>query len=279
MYEEVKQLDELEFDQPIEDEILDVEIPPAKRRIYTDQGDLEIESLYGKYKRGKLVIQPDFQRHFVWDGTKSSRLIESALLDIPLPVIYLSEESDGKEYVIDGQQRLTSFFSFIDGQFPDGKDFKLRGLKVFTELNKKTFKDIDEELQDNVRYCTIRIITFKRESDVDLKFEIFERLNTGAVSLNDQELRNCIYRGPYNELLKELSRDSDYTYLLGLKNPDKRMKDVELVLRFAAFYHFTYLNYKPPVRRFLNQDMEKYRKLSETEAIELRNSFKNTVTT
>jgi len=278
MYEEVKQLDELEFDQPIEDEILDVEIPPAKRRIYTDQGDLEIESLYGKYKRGKLVIQPDFQRHFVWDGTKSSRLIESALLDIPLPVIYLSEESDGKEYVIDGQQRLTSFFSFIDGQFPDGKDFKLRGLKVFTELNKKTFKDIDEELQDNVRYCTIRIITFKRESDVDLKFEIFERLNTGAVSLNDQELRNCIYRGPYNELLKELSRDSDYTYLLGLKNPDKRMKDVELVLRFAAFYHFTYLNYKPPVRRFLNQDMEKYRKLSETEAIELRNSFKNTVT-
>jgi len=110
-------------------------------------------------------------------------------------VIYLSEEKDGKEYVIDGQQRLTAFFSFIDGQFPDGSDFKLTGLKVFTELNRKMFKEIDEELQDKIRYCKMHTITFKRESEADLKFEIFERLNTGAVSLNDQELRNCIYRG------------------------------------------------------------------------------------
>jgi len=199
-------------------------------------------------------------------------------LDIPLPVIYLSEEKDGKEYVIDGQQRLTAFFSFIDGQFPDGRDFKLTGLKVFTELNRKSFKEIDEELQDKIRYCKIRTITFRRESGADLKFEIFERLNTGAVSLNDQELRNCIYRGPYNELLKELSKDTDFMYLLGLKKPDKRMKDIELVLRFAAFYHFTYLNYKPPMRKFLNNDMEKYQYISEVEAIELKNAFKNAVT-
>ena len=278
MNEEAKELNELEFEQPLEEEIESIEVPSRKRRVYTEQGDPEIESLYGKYKRGKLVIQPDFQRHFVWDAKKSSRLIESALLDIPLPVIYLSEEKDGKEYVIDGQQRLTAFFSFIDGQFPDGRDFKLTGLKVFTELNRKSFKEIDEELQDKIRYCKIRTITFRRESEADLKFEIFERLNTGAVSLNDQELRNCIYRGPYNELLKELSRDTDFMYLLGLKKPDKRMKDIELVLRFAAFYHFTYLNYKPPMRKFLNNDMEKYQHISEEDAIELKNAFKNAVT-
>ena len=277
MNEEREELNELEFEQPLEDDTEFEEVPSTTRRVYTDQGDPEIESLYGKYKRGKLVIQPDFQRHFVWDTKKSSRLIESALLDIPLPVIYLSEEMDGKEYVIDGQQRLTTFFSFIDGQFPNGNNFKLSGLKVFTELNRKLFIEISDELQDKIRYCKFRTITFRKESEADLKFEVFERLNTGAVSLNDQELRNCIYRGSYNKLLKELSKDGDFMYLLGLKGPDKRMKDVELTLRFAAFYHFTYLNYKSPMKKFLNNDIEKYQHISDTEAIELKNAFKNTI--
>ena len=217
MNEETKELNEIEFEQPLEEEIESIEVPSSKRKVYTDQGDPEVESLHGKYKRGKLIIQPEFQRHFVWDAQKSSRLIESALLDIPLPVIYLSEEKDGNEYVIDGQQRLTAFFSFIDSKFPDGKDFKLSGLKVITELNKKSYKEINDELQDKIRYCKIRTITFRRESESDLKFELFESLNTGAVSLNDQELRNCIYRGSYNKLLKELSKDADFMYLLGLR--------------------------------------------------------------
>lgn len=276
MDEEVKKLNELEFEEPLEEEI---EQLPSGKKIYTDKGDPEVDSLYGKHKRGKLDIQPDFQRYFVWDTKKSSRLIESALLDIPLPIIYLSEEKDGKEHVIDGQQRLTAFFSFIDGKFPDGKDFKLTGLKVFPELNGKLFKELDDELQGKVKYCTIHTITFKKDSDMDLKFEMFERLNTGAVSLNDQELRNCIYRGPYNKLLKELSQDSDFMYLLGLKNPEKRMKDVELVLRFSSFYHSTYLKYKPPMRKFLNDDMEKYQSIDEKGASGFKNAFKNAVTT
>ncbi len=274
---EIKEPEELEFEQPLEEEFERLEVAPSKRTVYTEKGDPEVESLYGKYKRGKLVLQPDFQRHFVWDAAKSSRLIESALLDIPLPVIYLSEENDGREYVIDGQQRLTAFFSFIDGQFPNGKDFSLLGLKVFTELNGESFKKLNEEQQDKIRYCKIRTTTFRKESESDLKFEIFERLNTGAVSLNDQELRNCIYRGPYNELLKRLSSESDFMYLLGLKKSDIRMKDVELVLRFAAFYHATYLNYKSPMRRFLNADMEDFQRISGTRANELENAFKNSV--
>lgn len=254
-----------------------IEYPEVKRRIFTEQGDPEIDSLHRKYKRGKLIIQPEFQRHFVWDAKKSSRLIESALLDIPLPAIYLYEESNDKEIIIDGQQRLTAFFSFIDGKFPDGKTFKLTGLKEFRRLNRKSFNEIDEELQDKILYCKIRTIAFKRESDEDLKYEIFERLNTGAVLLNFQELRNCIYRGLYNELLRELSENNDFMYILGRKEPHKRMKDVELVLRFAAFYHSTYLHYKPPMRRFLDRDMEKYQNISESDAIELRGSFKNAV--
>lgn len=267
-------IQEIEFEQPLEEEIDSV---AEERKIYTDKGDPEIDSLYNKFKKGKLVLQSDFQRHFVWDSAKSSRLIESALLDIPLPVIYLSEEKDGKEIVIDGQQRLTAFFSYIDGKFPNDSDFKLSGLKVFQDLNGKFFHQIEETLQDKIRYCKLRAITFKKDSSTDLKFEIFERLNTGAVSLNDQELRNCIYRGAYNKLLKKLAGDKDFMYLIGMKKPEARMKDVELVLRFSTFYHSTYLKYKPPMRRFLNENMEAFQNIGEKQAGELTTAFKNSV--
>ena len=164
----------------------------GKRKIYPEQGDPEIDSLHKRFLKGRLNVQPEFQRQFVWDEIKSSRLIESALLDIPIPIVYLSEEKDGKENVIDGQQRLTSFFSFIDGKFPDNKEFKLKNLNVFTELNGKKFNQLSEELQDKITTYKIRVIKFKKESDGDLQFEIFARLNSGSVPLNDQELRNCV---------------------------------------------------------------------------------------
>lgn len=260
-----------------EEENESLEIDLKDRKIYTEQGDPEIDSLKRKYEDKDLDIQPSFQRGFVWDITKASRLIESILLDIPLPVIYLSQEKDGREYVIDGQQRLTSFFSFINGILPDNKPFKLTGLRVFTELNGKLYGELPKEYQKKIRYYHIRTITFKKESIPDLKFEIFERLNTGAVSLNDQELRNCIYRGKYNDLLKELSEDVTFRKLIGLKNPEKRMRDVELVLRFAAFFFNGYQNYRSPMKRFLNYEMEKNRNISDEDAARLKSGFKNTV--
>jgi hypothetical protein len=268
--------DELAFETPLEEEVDLIDVPSDRRKIYTELGDPEVESLHNKFKRGKLVVQPDFQRQFVWDTTKASRLIESALLGIPIPVVYISQELDNREYVIDGQQRLTSFFSFMDGTFPDGADFKLTGLKVFRELNGTKYRNLADDVQDVIRYFKIRIITFKKDSNQDLKFEIFERLNTGSVQLNDQELRNCIYRGGFNRLLRELSTDPDFTFLLSLKKPDKRMKDIELVLRFSAFHHATYLNYKPPMKNFLNVEAEKYRDTGGDEEKELRTAFKNT---
>jgi hypothetical protein len=265
-----------------QDESTELEVPETRRLVYTDQGDPEIDSLYRKWKKGILIIQPDFQRGFVWDISRASRLIESILLDIPLPVIYLSQEKDGKENVIDGQQRLTSFFSFIDGKLPDpelpfGKDFRLSKLNVFTELNGLFFKDLHETIQNKIQYYKIRTITFRKESDSDLKFEVFERLNTGAMSLNDQELRNCIYRGNYNDLLWELSQDQIFRELLGIKRPERRMRDVELVLRFSAFFHATYINYKPPIKTFLNSDMEKYRSISDKDSQTLRSAFKSSI--
>jgi uncharacterized protein with ParB-like and HNH nuclease domain len=241
---------------PLEEEIDSIEVPSSSRKVFTTVADPEVEGLHSKRKSGRLIVQPDFQRQFVWDTTRASRLVESALLAIPIPVVYISQERDSKEYVIDGQQRLTSFFSYIDGAFPDGTAFRLTGLRVFRELNGIRYSELPANLQDAIRYFSIRTITFKPESDPNLKFEIFERLNTGSIQLNDQELRNCIYRGNFNVLLKDLSADPDFRFLLGLNKPDKRMKDIELLLRFSAFYHATYLNYKPPMKEFLNAEAD-----------------------
>lgn len=279
MEQESFERDEIQFDEQPEENQENNEVK-LSRNIITDKADPEVESLYKKYKKGILDVQPKFQRHFVWDKTKASRLIESALLDIPLPVVYLSEEKDGKLIVIDGQQRLTSFFAFIDNKWPDDdSEFSLTGLKIFKELKGKKYKDKEfVDFQEKITSCVIRTITFRKESDADLKFEVFERLNTGSVSLNDQELRNCMYRGKFNDLLFELADDKDFKYLLGLDKPDKRMKDVELVLRFCSFYLNTYLKYKSPMRKFLNDTMEDNKNVSDEKIKEIKAAFKNSVT-
>ena len=266
------EVSELNFEEEINEDIL---VPEKDNQIFTKITDPEVISLYNKHKKGNLILQPDFQRQYVWDSTKASKLIESAILQIPLPIVYLSEEKDGKEYVIDGQQRLTSFFAFIDGLFPDGRQFKLIGLNVHAELNGKKFNELTDDLQNKINSYGVHTITFLKNSSENLKFEIFERLNTGSVQLNDQELRNCLYRGNFNIALKEMASDPDFMYICGLKIPDKRMKDVELVLRFSAFYHKTYLKYKAPIRNFLNIEAQEKLVISDKELLELKSAFKN----
>ncbi len=252
-------------------EELPIDIPVEKRRVYADKSDRSIFELFRKFQRGDLVLAPEFQRLYVWDDKKGSLLIESVLLEVPIPLIYLAEQDDGKFTVIDGQQRLRSFFRFLNN------DFKLRGLSVLEELNGKFFKDLNKTDQRKIEDSTLRIIEIRKESHPDVKFEIFERLNVGAVKLNDQELRNCIYRGKYNDLIKELAEDKDFLSLLGLTNPHKRMHDRELVLHFLAFYNQTYLKYKPPMKQFLNKEMIENKHISDEKIRELRRIFKETV--
>jgi len=261
--------EELEFEDKEEEQ--PIEILHKERRVYSDKPDRSIYELYRQYQKGNLELRPEFQRLQVWDNAKSSRLIESVLLEVPIPVIYLSEEADSKYSVIDGQQRLNAFVKFLE------HDLKLTGLTILTELNGKRFPDIPKSLQDKFENATIRIIEIRKESNPDVKFEIFERLNTGAVQLNPQELRNCVYRGRYNNLLKELTEDKDFQFLLGLKESHYRMYDRELILRFFAFYHNTYLKYTPSMKRFLNKEMEQYRNVNGIEERELKRIFKKSV--
>jgi len=271
MQEIALELDEMTLEEEREAVPLVSEVEPNKHRILTQSSDPTIKDLWDRYKDGDLTLQPEFQRYHVWDQNKSSRLIESVVLDVPLPIVYLAEEDDGRESVIDGQQRLTAFFDFLDSKLV------LKRLEARRALNDKRFSELDKLLQNKIRRFPIRVITIRKESDKDLKFEIFERLNTGAVPLNDQELRNCIYRGSYNKLLRELASDPDFMFLLGISKPEKRMHDVGLVLRFAAFYHATYLKYSPPMRRFLNDDMDSFQNISTRNELELRRAFKTSI--
>lgn len=267
--------DLFQIEEPLEEQ---EERDLTGRSIHTTSGDPQVDSLYSRYRKGRLNIQPSYQRHYVWDAKKASLLIESILLGIPIPIIYLAEDQDGQHVnVIDGQQRLTSLFSFIDGKFPSGKPFKLTGLNVFSDLKGKTFQDLTDAQQSTIEEYPLRTITFTKDSDPELQYEIFSRLNTGSVALNDQELRNCIYRGPFNDMLKELASYDEFRKLLGLKDVHPRMKDVELVLRFLSFYRKTYINYTPPSKSFLNDMMRECRMMQEADLKKMREAFKRAV--
>ena len=238
----------------------------------------KIKDIYHSYKSNELDPRPPFQRGYVWDKKKASRLIESILLNVPVPPIYTSQEDDLTEIVIDGQQRLLSLFSFVDEKFPDDESkFKLTGLQVLNELNNKAFKELDKTIQRAFEGYGLQTIIITKDSDIDVKFEIFGRLNTGSVKLNDQELRNCIYRGNYNDFIKELSKDEDFQYILNSPALRERMLDGELILRFFAFYNKTYLNYKPSMKHFLNNEIHSNRDLIPKKMEELRIIFKKSV--
>lgn len=247
----------------------------SEQSIITTPKQWTISVLWDKYKKGNISLQPNFQRHFVWDKKKASALIESILLGFPLPLIYLSEDDDGKLVVIDGQQRLTSIFAFKDNQFPTGGDFKLSSLKVLTHLNKKKYSDLSEKDQNKIDDYDIATIVISKTSGKDIKFDMFERLNSGSVGLNDMELRNCIYRGTYMETVKALAKDTMFRELVGLRDEEPRMKDVELVLRFMAFSHQTYLKYSAPMKKFLNDDCEHFKIYDNKQRKEDEERFKN----
>ena len=229
------------------------------RRILTKSIDEASGYTVDRIRRGRLILQPEFQRQYVWPKSKASALIESMLLGIPLPVFYMAELPNGKWEAVDGQQRLTSIHAFIEGRYPDGAAARLTRLRVRKDLNGKTFKDLAFEDQESIENYSLRIVLIQKEADPDLKYEVFERLNSGSQILSDMELRNCIYRGPYNNLLRELASNRHLLLIRGATKPDEKMKDRQYILRFFAMCRKTHLQYRYPVRKMLNEEMETFR--------------------
>jgi hypothetical protein len=221
--------------------------------------DLTLKGYLEKDKNKQLVIPP-FQRSFVWDQVKASKLIESFLLGLPVPGVFLYKERDtNKLQVIDGQQRILSAVRFFKNDFDD-KAFRLKN--VHPKWNGKKYEELDEadkfQLDDAVLRATV--VQQLDPDDDSSVFHIFERLNTGGINLNPMEIRKCVYNGPQFSLLEELNASEDWRKLIGQPKPDKRYRDAELVLRVVALSH-SWATYKKPMKGYLNAYLAEIKKL------------------
>jgi len=244
------------------------EVPIRDRRVFTQPYDLVVESLLDQIGGGTIFLRPlserpKFQRRYVWSNTLASRLIESILLNVPIPPCYLSQNEEYELDVIDGQQRLFSIYRFVDNQYA------LVGLEVLKELNGLRFHKIPPKMQRQLQTHTLRCVLITNESHPEIKFDVFQRLNTNTVPLNSQELRNCTYRGSLNSYLKDAVAYEPWLSILGKRQPDKRMRDEELVLRFIAFWINGVESYRTPQKHWLNDAAKAGKNYSDAKIREL----------
>lgn len=203
----------------------------AQDSLVIQQSDFSLAAIYDMVTHDAIDIAPHYQRRDRWSPEKQSALIESFILNVPVPPVYLSEDEYGQYSVIDGKQRITAIRDFLSG------DLKLRSLKKFPELEGARFADLPIQLQNALTVRPyIRVTTLLKQSNENLKYEVFLRLNTGGDTLKPQEIRNVAYSGPFNDLLFELSEApflKDRLKITSDKSPSFRsMEDLEHVLRF-----------------------------------------------
>jgi len=246
--------------------------PIRDRKVVTQPYDLAIDAIVGQVKNDILFLRPlssrpNFQRQYVWNDKLASKLVESVLLNVPIPPCYLSENSDNELDVIDGQQRIYSLYRFVNNQFA------LSNLEALTEFNSLRFFELPSKEQRKIKTHTLRCVVVTNESHPEIKFDVFERLNTNTVPLNPQELRNCVSRGPLNELVGELSYDERWLSIRGRKIPDKRLADEEVILRFFAFQTLGLESYKTPLKHWLNDAARLGRNFSMNRIADLRGSW------
>lgn len=202
--------------------------PNAEVRISRSQYSLlHLKRLYED--RGELVIDPEFQRNDVWNPRQRSELIESVLMGIPLPVIYLFESKDGKKQVVDGRQRITAIVDFLNDRI------KLTDLKILRDLNGKTFSQLELKLQGIVEDFQILAYVIQPPTPERVKYDIFDRVNRGGTTLNSQEMRNALYGGPVTDLIDRICRSEAFVAATGRGVSPKRMRDRYVVLRVLAF--------------------------------------------
>ncbi|MGD0567423.1 MAG: DUF262 domain-containing protein [Candidatus Sulfotelmatobacter sp.] len=269
----------------IPSEISDSEVSLKGYDILTYPADFTLELLVGKWNKGEIK-NPLLQRRFVWHQVRASKLIESFLMGLPVPPIFLYlERGTNKLLVVDGHQRLASIAFFYAGYFGERKPgvddvpFELIGLDENSPYFLTTYKKLEADNQaafNRLNNSVMRAFVVKQiDPDDDTSiFQIFERLNTGGVTLRGQEIRNCIYEGDFNTSLKKLNEYTPWRKIFGATTEDKRMRDRELILRFfALFYNSTY---KKPMKKFLNDFMRDHRRDSPSELAKFETLFKQT---
>lgn len=226
--------------------------------------DLSIKELISMISDGLINIAPEYQRQFRWDEERQSSLIESFFLGIPVPSIFMATNPDGTWELIDGVQRVSTILNFAGNDDERAKintkkpsQLKLVGLKKLTLFNSHYFSELPLDLQTKFRLTSLKVTTLSDKSDRAVRFDLFERLNRGGVSLSDQEIRSCVYRGRFNDFLKEQAENPDFKNCVHLS--ERQETDgtrEELVLRFFA-YLYDLDNFTHSVKEFLNDYMGK----------------------
>lgn len=200
--------------------------------------DLSFRELITMYEEDELV-KPELQRHYVWDKTEASRFIESLLMGLPIPSVFLAKADGEKKLIVDGYQRIMTVYDYVRGIFSkDNKVFKLSNSeKINPRWRGKAFSELPEDAQRKIKSTTIHAIIFEQkhpQGDDTSLYQVFERINTSGRTLLPQEIRNCVYQGKFNSLLIELNKYPAWRTLYGLKDVDPRMRDTEFILRFIG---------------------------------------------
>ncbi|MBD2183910.1 DUF262 domain-containing protein [Planktothrix sp. FACHB-1355] len=258
---------------PLESEITDeqreaaeAEIREKQKVVDYDTKEYPVEVLVKKYRDGldedinELYI-PDYQRDMIWEDSRQSKFIESLLLGLPIPYIFVADlppkQKDDKEdlarlEIVDGTQRIRTLDRFLNN------DLKLCGLEKLKQLNNFKFSDLPLARQRRFNRATIRMIVLTEKADEEIRRDMFERINTGSVQLNDMEKRRGISPGPFVKLLEELGKDSKFRELCPFSEALARKREPEeFVLRFFAYLN-NYKNFDRRVDEFLNEYLEEH---------------------
>nr|WP_315289699.1 DUF262 domain-containing protein [Serratia proteamaculans] len=236
------------------------QLDKERRKVDFDTFDFSVKELVAMASDGIINVAPEYQRQFRWPAENQSRFIESVFLGIPVPSLFMAANKDGTWELIDGVQRLSTLIHYMGNatqldKFDFSGPLKLEGLESLSEFNGCAYSDIPSTLQLKFSLRPLKVTTLSDKSDLKVRFDLFERLNTGGIILTKQEIRGCVYRGEFNDFLSELSKNVDFDVCVNL--PESKKNDgtkQELVLKFFAFLN-NRQNFDHSVVDFLNDYM------------------------
>lgn len=251
---------------PVTDLLIAIE--NERKNVHTQSLDLSFNELLDMYKNGELDISPDYQRLFQWSEGARSRFIESLILEMPVPPIYVVEEDEGKYLLIDGLQRISSYLHFrgeleadhLDPVVKKGEKLVFSDCDIVKQLNGRTFDDLGTALQIKLKRAFVRVEVVRKGSNPRFKYYMFKRLNTGGQLLSEQQIRNCTIRlldPTFNNFIIELSKTDAFNRCIETLSQERKLAsyDQELVLRFFALKNYL-PRFKHDVSDFLTEYME-----------------------
>ncbi len=246
------------------------------KEVITVTVDYSLSHLTNLIKKGLIDLAPKHQRRHRWTDKRKSKLIESFIMSIPIPPVFLNEESGGSYSVIDGRQRLIAISEFMKGELT------LSGLEVFENFNGKTIRHLPQDYVDKLENLyTLRALIVIRETTKHVMLEVFTRVNTGGVQLNPQEIRNATFQGPLNDMVMELSQSERFHSLLRIREKTRssiwnKMKDAELVLRYITFKD-KWSEFPGPLKTNMDNYMKKNQYIRKQEIEKIEHDFNRTI--